>query len=162
MTASTPIQVYRRAEFDDIPALAEIRAAEWGTVEYWRTRIFEYMQAAASPQHALTERAVFVCTEGGRAVGFIAGHLTRRFGCDAELQWVTVNAEHRNRGIASELLGYLVAWFVEHGARRVCVDVEPSNSTARRFYAKHGAVEFKPHWMIWHDIAQAVQASQRK
>jgi ribosomal protein S18 acetylase RimI-like enzyme len=152
MTAVTP--VYRRAECEDIPALSEIRAADWGTAEFWRTRISAYMQGTASPQHALARRAIFVCAEADRIVGFIAGHLTRRFGCDAELQWISVQMEHRSRGIASELLGCLVEWFVGQGARRVCVDVEPSNEAARRFYARHGAVEFKPHWMVWHDIAQ--------
>jgi len=102
----------------------------------------------------LSERVVFVCAEEDRVVGLTAGHLTRRFGCDAELQWISVRAEYRKRGIAAELLRCMVEWFVEQNARSVCVDVEPSNAVAREFYARHGAVDFKPNWMIWHDISQ--------
>jgi ribosomal protein S18 acetylase RimI-like enzyme len=153
--------VYRRAEYEDIPAMAEIRAADWGTAEDWRTRILAYMQGTASPRQALGKRAVFVCVDGNLLVGLTAGHLTRRFGCDAELQWISVKTERRNRGIASELLRCIVGWFVEERARRVCVDVEPSNIVARKFYAGHGAVEFKPSWMIWHDIAQVLPASRQ-
>ncbi len=156
-----PFPIYRRAELDDIPAMASIRAADWETEEYWRPRILAYMQGSSSPQHALPERPVFVSLLGGQVVGLTAGHLTRRFGCDAELQWISVKAEHRTRGIASELLRLIAQWFVEQKAHRVCVDVEPSNVVARKFYARHGAVDFKANWMIWHDITQIQLLSPR-
>jgi hypothetical protein len=35
--------------------------------------------------------------------------------------------------------------------------VEPGNQGARRFYARHGAENLKPHWMLWKDI-RAVRA----
>jgi hypothetical protein len=44
----------------------------------------------------------------------------------------------------------------------VCVDVEPSNTAARRFYAAHGAVDLKPSWMVWEDIAKPYSAEHPK
>jgi len=104
-----------------------------------------------------------------RIVGLIAGHLTRRFGCDGELEWISVRPEYRGLGVASQLLCRLAEWFLAQdlgsmlgptlperglGARRICVDVEPTNRIARRFYARHGAVDLKPHWMVWEDIGK--------
>jgi ribosomal protein S18 acetylase RimI-like enzyme len=147
---------YRQVTVDDIRGMAEIRAADWGTEEYWRERILQYMTHKLHPKDALTPRACFVCEEHGRIVGLIAGHLTRRFGCEGELEWVSVRTEYRGRGIASELLRGLAEWFIAAGASRVCVDVEPSNEAARRFYSRHGAEELRPHWMVWNDIRRAL------
>ena len=148
----------RQARHSDIPMMAEIRAADWGTEDYWRERILQYLARKLYPRDALRPRVVFVCVEHQRVVGFIAGHLTRRFGCDGELEWISVRPECRSRGIASELLCRLAKWFVAHHAQRVCVDVEPSNQGARRLYARHGAEDLKPHWMVWNDIRSAVES----
>jgi ribosomal protein S18 acetylase RimI-like enzyme len=148
---------YREAHPDDIPAMAEIRAADWGTEDYWQQRIAEYLAGALHPKEALAGRVAFVCAEEESIVGFIAGHLTRRFGCSGELEWISVRPQYRNRGIASQLLCRLAEWFVANNARRVCVDVDPSNQSARRFYANHGARDMKPHWMVWQNIAQALE-----
>ena len=149
--------LYRQARHSDIPMMAEIRAADWGTQEYWRERILQYLMHKVHPWDALRPRVSFVCVEHQRVVGLIAGHLTRRFGCDGELEWISVRPECRSRGIASELLCRLAKWFVAHQAHRVCVDVEPSNQAARRFYAGHGAEDLKPHWMVWKDIHPAAE-----
>jgi len=85
-------------------------------------------------------------------VGFVAGHLTRRYGCQGELEWINVLPERRGAGIASELLRLLAGWFVEQKAFRVCVDVEPSNAVARAFYTRHGAETLSAHWLVWYDI----------
>jgi len=152
--------LYRQAQLSDVPAMAEIRAADWGTEDYWRERITQYLTGKLHPKKALQPRVSFVALEDEHVVGLIAGHLTRRFGCDGELEWISVRAECRGRGIAQELLRQLAQWFIAHNARFVCVDVEPSNLLARRFYARHGAEELKPHWMVWKDIG-AVIVSQR-
>jgi ribosomal protein S18 acetylase RimI-like enzyme len=82
----------------------------------------------------------------------IAGHLTRRYACDGELQWIYVIPKRRGSGIASELLRLLAAWFAEQKASRICVDVDPANTTARRFYTRRGAANLNEHWLVWHDI----------
>jgi GNAT superfamily N-acetyltransferase len=152
--------LYRQAQETDIPAMAQIRAADWGTEEYWRVRILQYLTQQLHPREALGSRVSFVCLERESVVGLIAGHLTRRFGCDGELEWVSVRPRYRGKGIASELLHRLAEWFATHGAVRVCVDVEPSNEAARHFYRCHGADDLKPHWMIWKDIGQVLRAQR--
>jgi ribosomal protein S18 acetylase RimI-like enzyme len=151
---------YRRARRSDIPAMAEIRAGDWGTKEYWRQRILQYLTHELYPREALRPRVSFVCIEHKRIVGLIAGHLTRRFGCGGELEWISIRPQYRGRGIASELLRRLAEWFVAHDAQCVCVDVEPSNQVAQRFYARHGAENLKPHWMVWKDIRDVVEVQR--
>ncbi|MFZ0212704.1 MAG: GNAT family N-acetyltransferase [Candidatus Acidiferrales bacterium] len=148
-----PIPTYRQADKSDISAMARIRAAEWESEEYWRNRITAYLACQLHPQHALKPRISYVSYEGDSLVGFIAGHLTHRFSCDGELEWINVIPERRGSGIASELFRLLAAWFVAQKAPRICVDVQPSNTAARRFYKRQGAEDLNPHWLVWNDIA---------
>ena len=97
-------------------------------------------------------RVIYVAWEGDSLVGMIAGHLTRRYSCDGELEWINVIPERRGSGIALELLRRLAAWFAEQKASRVCVDVDPANTTARRFYMRHGTKNLNEHWLVWNDI----------
>lgn len=143
---------YREAESSDIPAMARIRAMEWETEEYWQNRITAYLAGQLHPQHALKPRISYVSYAGDGLVGFIAGHLTRRHACDGELEWINVVPEQRGSGIASELLRLLAGWFVRKKALRVCVDVQPTNTAARRLYRRHGAEDLNPHWLVWNDI----------
>jgi ribosomal protein S18 acetylase RimI-like enzyme len=147
--------LYRPARLIDVPDMARIRAADWGDEEYWKNRILQYMTHKLHPKEALRPRISFVAVEGDRVVGLIAGHLTTRFGCDGELEWVSVREEYRGQGVATQLLCHLAEWFAARGVHRVCVDVEPSNHSARRFYERHGAKDLKPHWMVWEVIRAA-------
>ena len=141
---------YRVATLSDVPAMATIRAAEWETEDYWRRRLAAYMDGTSQPQTALTPRITYVAVSGVAVVGFASGHLTRRFDCDGELQFLNVAASHRGAGIAAELLRRMAAWFVSQHARRICVDPD---DPARRFYTRHGAVALNRHWLVWEDIA---------
>lgn len=141
----------RSAEDHDIPEMAQIRSEEWGDHAFWKDRIAGYKHGEHFPQQALPERAVFVAIDEGNVVGFAAGHKTRRFDCDGELQWINVAAQKRGQGIADQLITRIGAWFVEQKAKRVCVNVDPRNEAARRFYARCGARSLNEHWMIWDD-----------
>jgi len=143
---------YRQAEVSDIAGMAPLRANDWGTEEYWRKRIQLYLTGQLHPKHALASRAGFVCADGEQIVGLIAGHLTRRFGCDGELEWISVSPAYRGQKIGSGLLRILAEWFIAEGARFICVDVDPANEPARKFYAANGACDLKPHWMAWKDV----------
>ena|SRR5215831_14728510 len=143
---------YRESVSTDIPAMAEIRAAEWGTIEYWMKRITGYINCELHPQQALMQRVMYVALENDAVIGFIAGHLTRRYECDGELEWINVMPEFRGNGVASELLQMLARWFVQQNATRICVDVDPDNPTARKFYRRHGAEDLNKHWLVWNDI----------
>ncbi|HYO82253.1 MAG TPA: GNAT family N-acetyltransferase [Bryobacteraceae bacterium] len=147
--------LYRPAELLDVPALARLRAQEWGTTEYWITRLTRYLSGEANPQKALPQRAVFVGQAGVDIAGFIAGHLTTRFDCQGELEWINVDVSWRRSGVGSGLLSTMAAWFAEHRADRICVNVEPDNTAAMQFYARHGAVPLNRHWMVWPDLPLA-------
>jgi GNAT superfamily N-acetyltransferase len=133
-------------------AMAQIRSRRWETEAFWIDRIGGYLKGQYSPQHALAPRAAFVAIGEDTVVGFVAGHRTRRYGCDGELEWIDVVAERRRQGVAGKLMGAMAKWFVEQNALRVCVDVDPTNTIARALYAKHGAERLNRHWMVWPDV----------
>jgi ribosomal protein S18 acetylase RimI-like enzyme len=143
---------YREATERDVPALARIRANVRGTAEDWHEWISAYLRRERHPQHALDSRVVYVACDKGEVVGFVAGHLTRRYSCDGELQWIDVVDAYRRRGIASELVRRLASWFATQRASRICVDVNPDNVVAQHFYRRHGAQDLRPHWLVWPDI----------
>jgi GNAT superfamily N-acetyltransferase len=143
---------FRHAEEGDLDAMAAIRARERETEAYWKRRIGSYMAVEQSPRQALPARAVFVAVDDGAVVGFVAGHRTRRYEWDGELEWINVAQERRGSGIAGQLLVVMARWFVEQGAFRVCVDVEPKNTIARGLYARYGAARLNHHWMVWEDV----------
>jgi GNAT superfamily N-acetyltransferase len=144
--------IYREARTSDVPPMARIRALTWGDVDYWIERISRYMDGTNNPREALPARVLYVATDDDSLTGMIAGHLTRRHGCDGELEWIDVPPAHRGTGVATELLDCLARWFVAQHALRICVDVEPNNVRARRFYTRCGAKPLNPHWLVWDDI----------
>lgn len=141
--------------------MALIRHREWGAIEYWQHRISGYLEGSLSPQHALAPRQCYIASEERELVGFVSGHLTRRYDCTGELEWINVSPEWRRRGVASELLRLIAKWFVAQGALRVCVDVDPSNHVARAFYRLHRAEELNRHWLIWNDIGVILDQPDR-
>ena len=142
---------YRLANTADAIALAQLRSSGWGTEDYWVPRILGYMQGKNHPQLALLPRVLYVAADGDEVVGFVAGHLTRRFDCQGELEWIDVAAEYRRRGIGTELVLLLAKWFDGQGANKVCVD--PGNEHARKFYTALSAENLDAHWMYWNDIS---------
>lgn len=152
---------FQKAQLSDLPAMARIRAAEWETEEYWSRRIRAYMAGDLDAKFALKPHIIYVCCQDDLLTGFIAGHLTTRHECQGELEWINVVREKRGSGAASGLLRVLAKWFVAQNALRICVDVEPENTVARRFYARHGAEDLKPHWMVWNDIRVALEKESR-
>jgi GNAT superfamily N-acetyltransferase len=144
--------IYRKADRSDILSMARIRALHSGTEEDWQPRLGRYMACEHHPQQALMPRVVYVSVESGSVVGLVAGHLTRRYGCDGELQWIDVIPKCRGTGIAFKLLSRLAQWFAEQEASRICVNVDPANTHARRFYMRHGAEGLNEHWLVWNDI----------
>jgi len=118
-------------------------------------RMARYLAGEHHPQQALPPRAMWIAMEGAEPVGYVAGHLTRRFACDGELQWIYVVPSRRRSGVGRELVGLLARWFVENGARRVCVNV--GDEAARPFYLQCGAADLRPHWMVWDDVGRVLE-----
>ena len=137
--------LYRHAFIQDVAFLAKIRGDYSGNEMAWKSRISGYMEGTYHPQKALSQRMIYVASANGNIVGFVAGHLTCRFNCEGELQWIDVVAEHRRQGVATELVKLLAGWLVEQKSYKICVD--PGNQSDRDFYQKIGAEILNDHWM---------------
>ena len=148
-----PVIQYRLALMSDISVLGAIRSKDWETPVYWTRRIESYMKAELHPQKALAPRVVYLASENEKVVGFIAGHLTQRFNCNGELEWIDVIEQYRKKGIASELLRMLAAWFTGHKAFTICVNSGSDNKVAHQFYKSNGAKDLQEHWLIWENIS---------
>lgn len=148
----------REAEVADVARLSGIRAGdpEAGPAD---PRMEEYLAGTHHPRHALRPRVMYVALEEDLVAGYIAGHLTTRFNCEGELQYLYVARHYRRRGAASALLTALANWFIGRDARRICVDVVPENAVARAFYRHHGAIQLNRGWMVWEDIGGSAQAN---
>lgn len=147
---------YRKADLADVPSVARLRreGEAGGDSE---ARMLRYLAGEHHPQHALLPRAMWIALDCASPIGYVAGHLTRRFNCDGELQWIYVAPEHRKTHVESALLRFLAECFVENRARRICVDI--GDDRARPFYRRHGAVDLNRHWMVWQDISRVLERS---
>ena len=144
----------RPAEDRDVMSMAAIRAREWNNEDFWMARIAGYLGGTYSPQRALGPRAMFVAAHADQVVGFVAGHLTRRFECDGELQWINVVEDYRGQGIARKLVAAMMQWFSSKNASRICVNVAAENLVARRLYSQLGAAAMNNAWMVWNEIGR--------
>jgi ribosomal protein S18 acetylase RimI-like enzyme len=149
------VVTYRQADKSDIPAMARMGSeGEEGRVS--ADRMARYLGGTHHPQDALMPRIIYVAVENDSVVGYVAGHLTRRYECDGELQWIYVAAEHRRRRVGSELVRLLASWFATQNASRICVNVAPDNAGAQNFYARQGAQNLNRQWMVWSEINAVV------
>jgi GNAT superfamily N-acetyltransferase len=121
-------------------------------VQRLRSRGEGYVRRLRYAQHAEEPRILFAATMNGEMVGFIAGHFSRRYETEGELQSIHVLKDFQGRGVGAELLRRLAAWFVAHQRRTICVGIDPA-SPYKRFYEKHGARTINQHWLVWDDIA---------
>jgi GNAT superfamily N-acetyltransferase len=149
---------YREATSADVPAMAECRLGD-AEADAADARMAAYLEGEHHPQHALAPRIAFIALEKGVVVGYIAGHRTRRFGCDGEVQYLYVASSHRRRGIATHLLRLLLQWFESQGATKICANVNVDSPVASTFYDTHGAVRLHRYWYMWEDITSAPPTS---
>jgi GNAT superfamily N-acetyltransferase len=140
--------IYREATAADVPAMVRCRQndPDAGDAD---PRMAAYLHGDHHPGQALAPRVAYVAIDGDVA-GYIAGHLTRRFGCGGELQYLYVTPACRGTGVASELVRRLAGWFDSHGASKICVNA--ADESAAAFYRRLGAVDLKPSWLVWNDI----------
>lgn len=148
----------RVATSSDIQAIAHCRANDpaAGPPD---SRMCAYLDGAHHPQHALLPRIGYVAAVDQTAVGYIAGHLTSRHGCEGEVQYLFVAPAMRRLGIGTELLRRMALWFQRHEARMVCVCLDADSPSARRFYTQTGASQLsenRPLWFVWQDIAASL------
>jgi ribosomal-protein-alanine N-acetyltransferase len=72
---------------------------------------------------------------GLRLVGYAVAWRT---GDEFHLANIAVDPGLRHQGIGDQLLRYVTDQGRADGLRRICLEVRPTNETARRFYRKHG------------------------
>ena len=149
---------YREATTADVPDMARSRLtdAEAGPAD---GRMAAYLDGTHHPQRALPPRTAYVAVADEAVVAYIAGHLTRRFGCDGEVQYLYVAPQYRRRGMGGQLLLLQASWFGGRGAARICVNVDPANGGARAFYEHHGATELRHAWYVWTDMGALVRGA---
>ena len=149
-----PSHFIREATLADVPLMASLRdKSGWGGGAN-EERMAMYLSNEHHPQHACPQRIAFIAVQNDKVLGYIAGHLTTRFGCQGELQWILVDPGYRGSSVASELLISMAEWFTQNDSIRVCVNVEPENVRARGFYRKHGAGELSEYWLQWPDMSE--------
>lgn len=161
MIATLPAQdvLYRPATLRDVFAMAALRSEQWGHAPDWEFRIAAYLSGEYNPRGARLPRVAIVAEQDDEVIGFIAGHLTRRYQCEGELQWIGVSAAQRRQGVATEMLRELADWFAANNAHKICVDAQPRNADALAFYTRHGAQQFNHHWMVFPNIVEALSVA---
>lgn len=151
---------YRTATAADVPGMAASRAADRdaGPAD---NRMEAYLRGRHHPRHARAPRTAFVASVGELVIGYVGGHLSDRFGCEAEVQYLYVTPAWRRQGVGRSLLSRLGRWFLAQEARRICVDVNPDSPEARPFYQACGAQPLnRAGWMVWPDIGHWLDARQ--
>jgi hypothetical protein len=126
--------LYRPSESTDVLAMAHIRAREWGSFEYWANRISGYLEGEINPQRVLPPRTCCVAVERSSVVGFVAGHLARRYGCEGEWEWIKVIRERRGAHIL-------------HASRSR--NAEPTPNTASRWRSSSPRTERRTRFTIF-------------
>ena len=98
-----PTFQYRTGTAADIPAAARL-GLDGKLADASEDRMQRYMASKNRPQHALEPRVLLLAHDGATLVGYIVGHLTKRFDCDGELSGFTSwppTAHAARRGAAS-------------------------------------------------------------
>lgn len=150
---------YRAATATDVGAMLDCRVGD-PAAGPGDARMAAYFAGHHHPQQALAPRAGYVALDDDRVIGYIAGHLTRRHGCEGEVQYLYVAPAHRRSRVATALLELLAGWFTREGARRVCVNVDVESPAAAPFYRSHGAAPLSRFWYVWEDIELLASAGR--
>ena len=104
-----------------------------------------------SPSSSKPERIVLKALIDQKIIGYLAGHLSTRYGKDAEIQSFYILKNHQRKGIGHALLTNFSKWLKTQNAHSVCVGGEPKNPY-RAFYLKYGGQLLNPHWIYWDDL----------
>lgn len=131
----------RKAEYSDLPILAELACRLWpdNTV----AEMQENLAALLDRQSA----AFFLACHGETAIGFAQCQLRHDYveGTDSSpvgyLEGIFVADEHRNQGIARELLAACESWAKARGCSEFASDCELSNAQSLIFHLNVGFSE---------------------
>ena len=79
---------------------------------------------------------------GGEVVA--TGALLRLSAEQCELKWLFVRGDHRREGLASTLVGKLFPFAVEHGYKRILLEIRPEMAPYQKVYQRYGFAELPP------------------
>lgn len=129
-----------RATVDDIAIVAEMAAQVWETDA--APLVEEFKDFLADE-----ESAVFLCREGGEAVGFAQCQLRHDYVEGTEtspvgyLEGIFVKADHRQKSYGKQLLSACESWAKEQGCTEFASDCELENTTSFLFHMAAGFQE---------------------
>ena len=117
----------------------DLRLYRWGT--YFN---------GTSPASSKPPRIILKAVTDGTIIGYIAGHLTNRYGLDAEIQSFYILKEYQRNGTGKQLLKILVEWLLTQHAKSLCAGINPANKY-QAFYLKYGGRYLNEYWIWWND-----------
>ena len=120
----------------------EVRLYRWET--YFK---------GTSPASSRPQRIILKAVSEGRIIGYIAGHLTNRYGLDAEIQSFYILKEYQRNGTGKQLLKKFVEWLLTQPAKSLCAGIKPENKY-QAFYLKYGGRNLNEHWIYWDDMQE--------
>ena len=116
---------------DDLELFAALEAEVFAEDPWTPYMIAEELSSPASRYWIAADESGDVVGYGGAKVG----------GDQADVMTIGVRAHARGQGIGATILGELLAWSREAGAREIFLDVRPSNEGAIGLYESRGFVE---------------------
>lgn len=120
----------------DLDAVLAIAAASPEAPGWARGSFGPYLAPDQQPPHL---RIAFVADSAGEILAFAAASLlllSEPSVCD--LESISVHPAARRQGIGSALLRSVLAWALDHGAQRLCLEVRAGNASALRLYERLG------------------------
>jgi ribosomal-protein-alanine N-acetyltransferase len=128
----------RSAVLNDVPAILAIErsapsAAHWSSEQY---------------AELLGDGVVLVSEEAGQIGGFICA---RSVAGEWEIENVVVGSQFLRRGVANELLRWLIRRAESEAASAILLEVRESNLPACRLYEKHGFLAVRRRRMYYRD-----------
>jgi GNAT superfamily N-acetyltransferase len=154
------------ASIDDAEAVADVTLrslkASYNDTSPDREGVIRNWQAYIRKEHPQTSkepRVIYAAIAGGEMVGYIAGHLTERFGMDGELESIYILYEHQRRGLGTRLVIELAKWFQTWNVTKVCVDAVPQS---QGFYLKLEARPFRGPWLVWDNFLDVLHQQQKE
>ena len=152
---------FRAVTSADVPAMVQCHLNE-ATAGPADSRMAAYLEGQHHPQQALPARTGYVAFVGEQVIGYIAGHRTKRHGCEGEVQYLFVSPANRLRGIGTALVQRLAQWFAQQGVRRVCIGVaNDSAPQAKPFVESLGATPLNKNWYAWGESALEALSAPR-
>lgn len=142
------------ASHADIPQLCDLLSLLFSQEQEFKPDVGKQRDAlhllVSNPQRG----RVFVLRSGRKVLGMVSVQTLVSTACGGDvlfLEDLVVRPEHRNHGYGTALLEHVVEFARRCGYRRITLLTDAVNTSARRFYARHGffASHMTPYRMVF-------------